>query len=231
MSYKDISRYDIIMNLIRGEVTTKKALLQLSLSSRQIRRLRRKVEGKGSKGLIHGNTGKESNNKICSETTDAVVSTISENYSDFGPTLATEKLSEDHNTELSIETVRNIMIENGLWMTKAMRKNGQHREWRERRNHYGEMQQFDGSHHDWFEGRGPKCRLLASIDDATNTITKAKFATDESTNNVFNNWRGYILEKGAPLSIYLDRSSAHKVNRQNAEDNKDMITQFRESDG
>ena len=76
MSYKDISRYDIIMNLIRGEITTKKASLQLSLSSRQTRRLKRKAETEGHKGLIHGNTGKESNNKISSEATDAVVSTI-----------------------------------------------------------------------------------------------------------------------------------------------------------
>lgn len=175
MSYKDISRYDIIMSLIRGEITTKKASLQLSLSLRQTRRLRRKVEGQGAEGLIHGNTGRESNNKISPDTQNAAISVIEENYSDFGPTFAAEKLSEDHNIELSVETVRNIMTENGLWTTRAMRKNGEHREWRERKSFFGQMQQFDGSHHDWFERRGPKCRLLASADDATGRITKAKF--------------------------------------------------------
>jgi hypothetical protein len=226
MSQKDISRYDIIMSLIRGETTTRKASLQLSLSSRQTRRLKRKVEESGAKGLIHGNTGRESNNKIPPDIRNAAVSAIKDNYHDFGPTLAAEKLSEEHNINLSIEKVRALMIAHGIWMTRAMRKNKEHREWRERRSCIGEMQQFDGSHHDWFEDRGPKCRLLASIDDAGGKITKAKFAQDESTDNVFDFWREYIEHKGSPLSIYLDRSSTHKVNHKNAEDNKDMITQF-----
>jgi len=88
------------------------------------------------------------------------------------------------------------------------------------------MQQFDGSYHKWFEERGPELCLLASIDDATGKITKAKFETNEGVHAVFRFWKEYIEKLGKPLAIYLDRYSTYKINHKSAEDNHDLLTQF-----
>ena len=88
------------------------------------------------------------------------------------------------------------------------------------------MQQYDGSFHDWFEGRLPGCVLLASIDDATGQITHARFADDEGVFNTFFFWQEYLRELGKPLSVYLDRYSTYKINSGNQKDDPDNLTQF-----
>jgi hypothetical protein len=90
------------------------------------------------------------------------------------------------------------------------------------------MQQFDGSYHDWFEGRdgiGKAC-LLLSIDDATGKVTKARFAHDEGVLPVFAFWRDYVLTHGKPRSIYVDKFSTYKMNQKVAVENHETRTQF-----
>ena len=226
MTNKELSRYEVIKKLVREEINGTAAAKQLSLSVRQIKRLKIKVRKHGVKGIIHGNRGRLSNRKISEDKINKIKEIIKEKYPDFGPTLAMEKLDEVHGIKISDEKVRHIMIEIGLWKPKQRKKNKEYRTWRQRKEQYGEMEQFDGSYHRWFENRAEECCLLASIDDATGRITKAEFADNESVISVFNFWKSYVDKNGKPISIYLDKYSTYKINHKNAVDNKELMTQF-----
>jgi hypothetical protein len=149
-------------------------------------------------------------------------------YADFGPTLATEKLREVHDISIDESTVRSYMIEEGLWKAKSRKKSAQYRAWRPRKEMYGEMEQFDGSYHNWFEGRAKEDEycLLASIDDASGKITQATFGRNESVQEVYTFWKKYKERNGKPKSLYLDKYSTYKVNHKNAVDNHELMTQF-----
>ena len=143
---------------------------------------------------------------------------------------AKEKLAELQHINLSKETVRQLMIHENLWQPYKKSEVKKHF-WRERKDNYGEMQQFDGSYHNWFEGRnesevGFEQCLLLSVDDATGKPTKAKFEDNEGVHAVFRFWWEYILKHGRPVAIYLDKFSTYKVNHKNAVDNEELMTQF-----
>lgn len=227
MSKKEIDRYGIITRLIRNEINGTGAAELLRLSKRHIRRLKRNVKEKGAAGLIHANRGQPSNRRIPDEERERIKKLLHAHYVDFKPTFASEKLSELHHIQRDPKTIRNIMIMEGLWKPDKKRRNGQeHRAWRERKAHYGQMQQFDGSYEKWFEERGPELCLLASIDDATGTITKAEFAEHEGTLPVFSFWKDYITTHGKPRSIYLDKFSTYRMNHEVARENHETLTQF-----
>jgi len=224
MTEKEISRYNIIKNLIDGKINGTDASKQICVSVRQVRRIKVRVKKEGVEGIIHGNRGKESNRKIDNEILAKTIKLLEEKYCGFKPTLAAEKLSELDEIELSNEKVRQIMIENKLWKVKPRKGSKKKYFWRARKDNFGEMEQFDGSYHNWF-GKDESCLLLA-VDDATGKITYAKFDYNESIVAVFKFWLEYLNKNGLPISIYLDKFSTYKVNHKNATDNKDMITQF-----
>lgn len=224
MSKKELDKADIINRSLRKEVTVRKAAKLLSLSKRQVYRLRRKVKKQGPEGLVHGNRGRKSNRRLPKKERMRIVKLVSQHYYDFGPTLAWEKLKEDHGVKRSLSAIRFLMIEQGLWKPKK-RKSPEWRSKRARKDHYGEMIQFDGSYHPWFEDRGPKCCLLAAIDDAANIVT-ARFVDHEGTLPVFSFWRDYLLTRGKPHSIYLDRLRTYTNNGVSEEERKEMLTQF-----
>ena len=175
MSAQEISKYDIIREVLNGKINGTQAATQLSLTTRHIRRLKKIVEKQGAKGLVHGNRGKLSSRKTSRKTIKKAVQYLKKHYADFKPTFASEKLKERHGIVLGREKVRQIMIGQKLCKVKAKAKTRKYRTWRPRKEYYGQMQQFDGSYHLWFEDRGEECCLLASIDDATSKITQAQF--------------------------------------------------------
>lgn len=225
MTEKEASRYDVIKKLIDGKINGTNASKLICLSIRQVKRIKAKVVKSGIKGIVHGNRGKESNGKICLELIEKTKDLLKTKYPDFGPTFASEKLEELHQIKLSKETVRRILIECDLWKPKS-RKIKIQRSWRPRKDCFGEMEQFDGSYHHWFEDRAEEYCLLLAIDDAKGEITKAKFDLNESKEAVFKFWKEYVSHKGLPIAVYLDKFSTYKINHKNAVDNKDMITQF-----
>lgn len=188
MTQKELSRYEIIKRLINQEINGTEAAKQLGLSVRQIKNLKAAVKRNGPKGIIHGNRNRPSNRKIIEEKIKKIKEIIKANYYDFGPTFATEKLEENHNIKISHEKLRQLMIQWQLWKLKSRKKNKEYRAWRPRKEQYGEMVQFDGSYHSWFEARGPECCLLASLDDATGKITKLKFVDWEGVKPAFIFW-------------------------------------------
>ena len=222
-------RLTVIEELVDGLINGTTAANKLNLSVRQVKRLKATFRNKGHDGLIHGSRGRHGTRKININLENNIVKIINEKYWDFGPLLAHEKLQEFHQIKLGRETIRAIMIRNNIWKSKKRRRS-QYFSWRDRRNSYGELQQFDGSYHNWFEGRNPllpEACLLTSIDDATGKITYAKFDTNESTTAVFKFWWEYIKSNGIPSEIYLDKFSTYKINHPAAVDNAKLMTQFR----
>lgn len=226
MSRKEIDRYEIIRRLLRREINGTKASELLKLSVRQVRRLRYRVKEKGAKGLIHGSRGKPSNRRLSKKERDKIIQLLHARYPDFRPTFAAEKLRECHKIIHDPKTIRAIQMEEGLWKPRQKKKGADHRSWRQRRSSYGEMEQFDGSYEYWFENRGPKCCLLASIDDATGKVIKATFGPHEGVIPVFTFWKEYVEEHGKPRAIYLDKFSTYKMNDAVAKENHDLLTQF-----
>lgn len=205
MTKQEARRYEIINDLIAKKIDGTEAAKLLGLSVRQTKRLKSKVRLTGIKGIIHGNRGKESNRQIDKIIIDKAKEYLNNNYYDFNPLLAQEKLFELNKIELGKETVRQIMIHEKLWHPRKKSDIKKHF-WRERKDNYGEMQQFDGSYHNWFEGRnesevGLEQCLLLSVDDATGKITKAKFEDHEGVMPVFRFWKEYLEANGAPLAI------------------------------
>jgi len=90
----------------------------------------------------------------------------------------------------------------------------------------GELVQFDGSYHHWFEDRGGEGCLMAAIDDATGAILRLVFDAHEGVEPVSRFRRGYVEEPGAPKAIYLDKFSTYKVNHGAAKDNSELVTMF-----
>jgi hypothetical protein len=128
-------------------------------------------------------------------------------YADFGPTLAAEKLAERHGITLSNETLRRWLRARGV--EHFTRRKRPHRAWRARRAHVGELLQLDGSHHDWFEGRGPRCVLMAYIDDASSRVY-ARFYEYEGTIPAMDSFTRYVQRYGIPLAIYADKHSTYQ---------------------
>lgn len=224
MSQTELSRYDIVKDLINGTINGTEAAKQIGVSIRHVKRLKSKVDRLGAAGLIHGNRGRESNRKLNGEIIAKTEKHLKEKYYYCGPTLAFEKLTEKHKIKISKETVRSIMTGLKLWKPKPRKTSKKHRVWRARKENPGEMQQFDGSYHIWF-GDEESC-LLLSVDDANGKITHAEFDYSEGIAPVFNFWLKYFEKHGFPLSIYLDKFSTYKINHKHAVDNKEWMTQF-----
>lgn len=151
----------------------------LELSVRQVQRLVRLYRTDGATAFASSRRGRPANNRIDEETRCKALDLIRCHYSDFGPTLATEKLAERHHIHLSVETVRNWMTADGLWRPHSRRRTRVYQP-RYRRDCLGELVQIDGSHHDWFEGRAPKCCLLVFMDDATGRLMHLRFCDSEN---------------------------------------------------
>jgi len=211
MTQRDIDRVKVLHLAIQKRITQAKAGELLDLSREWINHLCQMIKEKGDRAIIHGLRGQPSNHRLPAKLIDETKKKLKERYSDFGPTLATEKLREIENIKLSNETIRHLMIDLDLWEEKKRR--AQHREWRERKDCFGEMIQMDGSDHDWFEGRRGKCVLLAAIDDATSRIY-LRFTEHEDTRNLMQFSRTYMKKFGKPRSFYVDKDSIYITNRQ-----------------
>lgn len=229
LTMKEQFKFQIAQKLLEKKMTEEEARKLIGLkSTRQVRRIKKRVKEEGIQGVIHKSRGKPSNRKRDPQLISRAMSLIRERYHDFKPTFAAEKLAEGHGVNINKETLRQYMIKEELWKPRSRRKSKNHHKWRARKDNHGEMEQFDGSYHKWFEERegGEYQCLLAAIDDATGKITKAKFDKNEGIHAVNTFWLEYFEENGLPISIYLDKFSTYKINYPNAVDNKELMTQF-----
>lgn len=203
----ELKRLHVIQKVLEGVIKQVNAAEILSVSDRQIRRIVKRIRSEGDRGVIHKSRGRPSSRRIPDQLKDKVIKLYRTSYKDFGPTLASEKLLERDGVRISEETLRGWLIEAGDW--KKARKRRRHRQWRERKGHRGEMVQIDGSHHAWFEDRGPECVLMGYIDDATGGVF-GRFYDYEGTMPAMDSFKRYIRKRGLPLKVYLDKHSTYK---------------------
>jgi len=210
LTMREVDRLAVMTRLAERRVTQRRAAEQLGLSVRQVGRVYGAYRARGAPGLISGHRGRASNRRLANALQRQALALIRERYHDFGPTLAHEKLTEEHGLRLSVETLRQWMIEAALWVPRAQQARRSYQP-RERRACVGELVQIDGCDHRWFEDRGPACTLLVYVDDATSRLMQLHFADAESTYDYFAATRGYLEQHGKPMAFYSDRASVFHI--------------------
>jgi len=222
MSHAEIDRLEVVQKITAKQITQVDAARLLGISYRQVKRIVKKYRKVGVASLVSKRRGKPANNRITSTIKQIALALIRDNYHDFGPTLAHEKLSERHGIRCSVETLRKWMIEDDLWQVKTKRRACIHQP-RARRAQFGELVQIDGSPHDWFEGRGTRCNLTVYIDDATGKLMALHFTPTETTQAYMEALDDYLKQYGRPVALYADKHSIFRVNMKNCEAE---LTQF-----
>ena len=226
MSERERERLKLFERVKRHELSLREAAEVCGLSYRQTRRLYKRYRAVGDRGLVHQGRGRPSNRARPATFKATVLARYQERYPDFGPTLAAEKLALDGHV-VDHETLRGWLLKAGLWQKR--RKRGKHRSWRERRAHFGELVQLDGSHHHWFEERAPKACLMNMVDDAQGT-TLSWLAEEETIFAAMQLLWQWIARYGIPQSLYTDKKNVYvideKTREKAADSGEEVFTQF-----
>ncbi len=224
MSRKEISRLEVMQKLDEKRLSQKEAGRILNLGVRQVKRLLKAYRKQGAAGLISKHRGRPGNNRLKAEEKKKVLDLLKGKYTGFGPTLAHEKLTEKEKLSISVESVRQLMIREGLWKPRKVKKEAAH-QLRERRACLGELVQIDGSPHAWFEGRAEACVLLVFIDDATGKLLQLLFVGNESFFSYCAAAEAYFRRYGKPIAFYSDKHGIFRVNQPSLGQG-DALTQF-----
>lgn len=209
MSERELQRVEVLAQVDDGKLSVDAGAGILAVSRRQMFRLLKRYRSDGAAAIRHQSRGRPANNRIPDARRDYALALARECYVDFGPTLAAEKLAEDHRLKVSRETLRQWMIRDGLWLSRQDRR--RIHQPRLRRECFGELVQIDGSEHRWFEDRGDPCTLLVFVDDATSTLMHLEFLPSESTWSYFGALERYLDAHGRPVSFYSDKHSVFRV--------------------
>jgi hypothetical protein len=207
---RERERAQVLEQLRRTNITKAEAAGQLHLSIRQLSRINKQFLTGGIEALTHGLCGAHSNRRFSRALRKEVIRLVTDLYDDYGPTLLAETLHLYHQITVSREWVRRLLLDNKK-LVHGTRKQRRHRKKRPRRLEHGALIQFDGSDHQWFEQRGPRCTLLLGIDDATSNPV-AHFATTEDTQQVLTFWQQYVMSVGIPRAVYTDFDSVYHNN-------------------
>ena len=222
LSERELNRVEGLAQVDDGQLSVDYAANMLSLTRRQVFRLLKRYRQDGAAAIRHKARGKPPNNRIHHAKRDYALSIIKESYTDFGPTLAAEMLTEHHGFKEKRETDRKWLQEDGIWPSRKQRRT--FHQPRLRRECFGELIQIDGSDHRWFEDRGDPCTLLVFIDDATSTLMELRFVTSESTFSYFEALESYLLKHGRPVAFYSDKHTVFRVPKPN--EHMTGMTQF-----
>lgn len=225
MSQNELNRLDAIRKIRECRLNVTRAAELFLLSRSQVHRLLQAYDRDGPDGLASKKRGRPSNRRHSEDFRNLVLDLVRESYADFGPTLACEKLIGRHQIAVSKETLRNWMTEAGIWISRRERRKRVFQP-RGRRDCFGELVQIDGSHHWWFENRGPKCALLVYIDDATGKLLHLRFAGSENTFDYFHATKAYLQQWGKPLAFYSDKHGVFRTTHASVKDRTSGLTQF-----
>jgi transposase len=212
MSTRELRRAEFLGRVKGQTLRLVDAAKMLELSYRQAKRLWQRYREEGAKGLQHRSAGRSSNRAKPEKFRGKVLQLIREKYSGteqerFGPTLAAEHLADENGLEVGEETLRRWMLAEGLWSRVRRRK--AHRKRRERRQHFGDLVQLDGSFHAWFEERGPRGCLMNMVDDAT-APTCCRMGEQETIWAAVAVLRSWIEKYGVPRALYTDWKNVYK---------------------
>jgi hypothetical protein len=207
MSREERKRMTVMVGVQDEELTLVQAAELMTVGYRQSKRIWKRYQADGDAGLVHRLRGKPSARRKPPEVrAQALARYAEERYADFGPTLMAEQLAKEK-LVVDHETLRRWRVAAGQHTVRRRRQ--VHRQWRERKPSFGAMVQLDGSHHDWFEGRGPKCVLMVMVDDATNQM-RARFFAEETTRASYDVLESWVRKHGLPASLYVDRASIYR---------------------
>jgi Helix-turn-helix domain len=201
LSKRELQRAGVLARVKAKELLVKDAAELMRVSYRQAKRLWRRYQAGGAGRLKHGNAGRASNRRRPAQQRRKILRKVQEKYNGFGPTLAAEHLASEDRLAVHPETLRRWMLEESLW--KRARKRKQHRKRRERRAHFGELVQMDGSFHDWYQDLAGKGCLMNMVDDATSTV-EAHLGDEETIWAAARVLRQWIAKYGVPLALYTD---------------------------
>lgn len=207
MSRKERKAYLAMEKISSGEFSRKEASEALGIGYRQVCRKYQRYKEKGAAGLVHGLRGRRGNRGIKERVWEEMIGLYQTTYEGFGPRLFSEKLRERHGIEVHEETARRVLAAEGLWKVRKKKGKG-HAPWRERKKHFGEMVQMDGSHHRWFGKERQKSCLMVMIDDATGE-RMALMAEEETTRAAMRLLRKWIRKYGVPKSLYVDKKNVY----------------------
>ena len=224
VSVRELQRLKVMVELGDGRVGLDEAATLLGLGKRQLLRLRSAFQAQGATGLVSRKRGRPSNRSHGATLRQTVIGLVRDRYADFGPTLAAEKLLELHGLPLGVETLRQWMIADDLWVRRKDRRLRVFQP-RPRRACLGELVQIDGSEHWWFEDRGPQCTLLVYIDDATSRLMELRLVETEAAFGYFQATQAYLEAHGKPVTFYSDKHSIFRVAKADAVQGRGM-TQF-----
>src|SRR5271169_97746 len=205
LSQKELQRVTVISSCVKGDMACARAAALLSLSIRQVRRLKKRLREQGEAALAHANRGRPSPRRLPQRVRRAVVSLARTTYAGFNDHHLCEKLCEVEGFSLSRETLRRLLRGAGLGSPRKRRAPA-HRQRRLRSAREGELVQLDGSSHDWLEGRGPRLTALGLQDDATGKILAARFFSAETSEGYFHLLQSLLRRCGVPLAFYGDRN-------------------------
>ena len=230
MSELELTRAAVLSRVKERAWSLRQAAERMKVSYRQVKRLWKRYRRQGARGLVHGNVGRRSHRAKPRRLRQQVLGLIRKKYGGepgerFGPTLVAEHLGEEDGIELGVETVREWMLEAGLWSRE--RKGRKHRQRRERKAHFGELVQLDGSFHAWLEGRGPRGCLMNMVDDATG-MTLCRMGKEETIWAAVGVLRAWIERYGVPQALYTDGKNVY-VREPNAQEKlrgEEPVTQF-----
>jgi len=211
LSMKENKRVLVMQEVMAGKKTLVEAAGVLGLSERQGWRVLAKVLKQGALGAVHGNRGKISSQKVSDKIRANVVRLRKEGYAGFNDRHFTQELLDTEGIDLARETVRMILRGAGIPSVNPVKKR-KHRLRRQPKERFGEMLQGDSSPHDWLEGRGPWLDLVHFVDDATG-VEWADFFEEETTRAYFTVMMGILKKEGIPRSLYVDKHSVFRVNR------------------
>jgi len=217
MSQEERDWLDWLKRARDGQVTQKWAAEKMGVSDRWVRRLLVEMKEKRDAVVVHGLRGRPSNRRIDEEIRRRAMEIVkSPDWHDFKPTFAGEQLGKRHRIQVSKETVRKWMSDEGIWKSKGKKLREVHT-WRPRRSHYGELVQWDTSDHDWLEGRGESVHhLVRMIDDATSRSWGRFVQRDGTRENMGVLWE-YVKRYGRAVDYYTDRDSMFTVARRPGE--------------
>ncbi len=211
MSRKELKRKSVLELAQNKHITLREASRRMKLGYRQTLRVYARFCSEGDAGLVHRNRGKRSNRAHPESFRQKIVSRYRKRYKqhDLGPTLAAEKLA-DEGLEVDHETLRRWLLEAGDWQKQRKRKI--HRTRRQRRSHFGELVQMDGSHHNWFGSDHGKTCLMNMVDDATGRTMGLMDHQETTEAAMFLLWR-WVDKYGIPLALYTDKKNVYLPTR------------------
>jgi hypothetical protein len=126
LNQKELDRLQILTRLAEHRLTQRQAGELLGVSERQARRLYRAYKASGAASVASTKRGRPSHRRLPPQTRDRALALVRAHYPDFGPTLAHEKLTEQHGLVLCVETLRAWMTAAGIWLPRAQRATRSH---------------------------------------------------------------------------------------------------------